>query len=191
MSLPRHGSLRRVAVPAGQKNAFSSSGRFLRVIESPVPVEIRLDDQPGSDFGAGTGLQFPEGEGFQRVEITNSASFDIVVVLWLGFVDYVDNRQALIEPETEFASNAATQIAAGATLALPPALTGLRMRRKAVNVSNMDAALLLELLDPAGVRGMSIPGGYTVTLPVSREVRVRNPNGAPVAVAISEIYWTR
>ena len=76
------------------------------------------------------------------------------------------------------------------TVPLPPQLDGLRFRRKAVVVGNEDPGVDLWLVDAAGNRLVRIPANREITLPVSGQVGIENPTGAPVALSAGGIYWT-
>lgn len=64
------------------------------------------------------------------------------------------------------------------------------LRRKAVVVSNTSNELYLEFRDASdGVTGI-VRANETITHHVSGFVRIHNPQTAPLAATISEIWWT-
>ena len=88
------------------------------------------------------------------------------------------------------ATQALTNVPAASTVWLDPQLTGLRFRRKAVVISNEDAAVSLWFVDEAGNLITRIPPDREMILPVSGKIGVRNVSGAPVSVSVGGIYWT-
>jgi hypothetical protein len=78
---------------------------------------------------------------------------------------------------------------AGANLDLSGVAPAGYVRRKAVQVSNLDPGSNLLIQNAAGVTGLVVRPGETITQPVSGFLRIRNATGAPIAAVISEVFW--
>lgn len=180
-----------LTLPPGKTEAINADGDFFRIVSAALDVEVRI--MPGNTralYGQGDAETMPPGETFRRLEVRNpSAVSTLIVTVYAGFGRYAQQRQAVMEPRTEFDAWSGTQLAAtsGETFAGVPA--GTRLRRKAIQVTNEDASLLLQVRDEAGHVGLSIKGGDSITLPISEGVEIYNPNGSAVACRISEIWW--
>lgn len=179
------------------QNAFNHPGRFFRLIESPVPITVKLGDMSAFQMQPGQGVPFPEGEEFIRYELINSLPELIVISYWCGYVDFTDDRRDNIESRTEVVGRGITQILGNTTLDLIPQITGSRTRRKALIVSNLDPAVSLLVSDFSAAdagRGNLVTSVFresSVILPISEPCRLRNDTGAPVSCVVSDVYWLR
>jgi hypothetical protein len=180
-----------IEIPPGKVVAINAEGRNFHVVFAPVDIQIKW---PGGEFVTyqqGSGVDnLPDGETFKRLEVRNPTLGTILVQIWIGGPLYRDSRANSIEPRTEFAASAVASIAGGASVDLDGIPTGLRIRRKAVQVTNLDPNLNFQLRDAAGNVGLTVFAQTSITLPISEFVRIHNPNGAPQAISISEIWWT-
>jgi hypothetical protein len=177
--------------PGQTKGINLGEGDFFAVVLCPGDLEIKVPGGEFALFGQGDSYTLPPGQSFTRLEVRNpSASNGVQVLLFAGFGRYEQRRQSVIEPDTEFSSSATTSLAGHATLDFDGFPSGDRIRRKQIQISNLDASLPLQLIDQNGNVGLSIPGGHSITLPISKFVQLYNPNGSAVSFAFSEIWWT-
>lgn len=177
-------------IAAGQVAPILATGRNFYVVFAPVDIEIK---RPGSEFvlyPQGTGLDEIPGDGFDRLEVRNPSLGEITVVLYIGGPLYRDSRSAIIEPKTTGVPHATTTLPANDFVLLNGIPTGLRIRRKAVLLTNKDQTLNLEIRDTAGNAIVTVFPQMSYTLPISEGVRCHNPNGSPVSCNIAEIWWT-
>lgn len=188
-------------VPAGGQATAKSTGAFLYVVDAPGVIDIRLEQQPWHEARTGTSMKCGEGAVFEWVEVRNhNAAESITVKLFLGFAEYRDDRETILEQPTECfgvpdaAGWDGVQLAGGASVVLSGIQSGQRIRRKAVQIFNDDPGAPLHCYDgphPTGRRTATILASSAITMPISGYVRIANPNGAAVACALSEVWWVR
>ena len=189
--------LYRVRVPAGEVLPIKISGRHVSVVATPIPLIVRIGDMSENDFLSGQGVSFDAGESFDRVEVSHKGDAAIFVEIWIGWVAFVDNRRDNIESPTITVGRAFIQIGANAIIDLIPEITGSRIRRKALIISNYDPAITIFVSDSssANVNKGNIIARVgreeAIILPISEACRLRNDTGAPVSCSVGEIYWTR
>ena len=183
----------RIPLNAGQTLPQECAGRFLQYVEGPAPLELRKDGTDWGLFYVGTGT----GQGdFKKFEVRNPNAYAVTVTIWADKEEYIDRRRNLIEAATELvpvgdvaAVFVAGSMLAGANLDLSGVAPAGYVRRKAVQVSNLDPGSNLLIQTAAGVTGLVVRPGETITQPVSGFLRIRNATGAAIAAAISEIWW--
>ena len=180
----------KIKIAAGAVEPINAEGQNFHVIFAPVDLEIKW---PGGEFGTypqGAGIKdMPGGQSFKRLEVKNPSLGDIFVTIYIGGPLYEDSRAAIIEPKTRgigwgtVSLNAAT----GNTFSGIP--SGNQIRRKCIQVSNLDPTLSLQLRDSSDAVLLTVFPETSITLPISESVKVYNANGAAVALNVSEIWW--
>ncbi len=180
-------------IAAGGIEAINNEGRNFHVVFAPVDIQIKT---PGGEFVTypqGTGADdMPDNGTFKRLEVRNPSLGQITVVIYVGGPLYRDNRSAVIEPKTEVAAQApGVRVIANATGVVFTGIpTGLRIRRKSIQVSNLDPALNLQVRDAAGNVALTVFAATSITLPISEYVQIWNASGGNIASSLSEIWWT-
>ena len=178
-------------------NPFNNPGRFWKLLDCPVPIRVKIGDMPEMELVAGQGFDFPAGEYFERFEITNPLETTLTVTFWNGFVGFRDDRSNQFEAPTSFVPVAASgnyvpgSLGALGAVDLIESIAAGRLRRKAVQICNLDPATNLLICDTSDVVGAIVRPGETIAQPVSGPIRIKNTTGAAVACWLSEIYWTR
>lgn len=181
----------KIDIAPGAVQPVNIKGRNFYVVFAPVDIEIKRPGSEWATYPQGTGLDTQaDGTEFERLEVRNPSAGTITVVLWIGGPLFRDSRSAIIEPRTEIAAWSSNQLAATTGSTLNGVPTGRRIRRKCIQVTNLDANLNLQIRDAAGHVGLTIFPSTSITLPISESVEVYNPNGSPVSCSISEIWWT-
>lgn len=189
MSFLSHFSTLKLA--SGAIQPINVEGQNFWVVHAPVDLQIRLSGGEFATYGQGTGLDnLPGGGTFSRLEIRNPSLGAITVGIYIGGPLYRDSRAAVMEPKTEGDGWNGTQLLAGAGVTFDGIPSGDRIRRKSIQVTNLDVAARLQLRDADTHVILEIFGETSINLPVSESIQVWNPNGAAVACAISEIWWT-
>lgn len=179
-----------LTIAAGGIQPINAEGRNFWVIRSAVDLQIRTGGGEFALYGQGTGLDtLPESEMFRRLEIRNPSIGEITVEIYIGGPLYRDSRSSVMEPRTEFDGQAANSINAATGLTLPGVPSGSRIRRKSIQVTNLDPNSNLQIRDSAAHVGVTVFANTSITLPVSESVEIFNPNGAAVALSVSEIWW--
>lgn len=187
MNLSHFSTLR---IPAGRVESINAEGRNFYVVYSPVDLEIKWNGAEFAIYGQGAGIEdMPDGQTFKRLEVRNPSAADIIVKIYIGGPLYRDSRFAVIEPQTLADGWSGTQLAATTGVIFDGIPAGIRVRRKCLQVTNLDANLLLQLRDADGHVVLSVFPETSITLPISGPVEVYNQNGSPVACNISEIWW--
>lgn len=180
-----------LSIPAGGVVPINQEGRNFHVVFAAADLQIKL---PGGEFGTyqqGSGQDdLPDGDTFRRLEVRNPTLGDLLVTIYIGGPLYRDSRASLIEPRTVAAGWNAAQIGATTNVDFTGVPTGLRIRRKAILITNLDQLLRLEVRDSDNNLVATVFSEQTYTLPISEFVRVRNPNGIPMAANIAEIWWS-
>lgn len=178
-------------IAPGAIEAINNEGRNFHVVFAPVDIQVKVPGGEFVTFPQGAGVEnIPDNGTFKRLEVRNPSTGPITVVIYIGGPLYRDNRSAIIEPKTEFAAWSGTTLAnaTGQTFSGVPA--GFRIRRKCIQVTNLDPALNLQLRDALNNIGLSVFPNTSITLPISEPVTVYNNSGGPIACNISEIWWT-
>lgn len=108
----------------------------------------------------------------------------------MGYTEFVEAGRRQIEENTEFVTIPGDTITTVAPVVLDGIPRANRTRRKCVVISNLSPEGTLQLFDnispnPGGV----VRPGETINVQTSRYLRIHNPNAAPVAVAMHELWW--
>jgi hypothetical protein len=189
MSLSRQGGILKPVLAAGEIYGLNVAGRVVQVLSAGSPIGLKIGEQPKSVFRPGTGCKFQSPDEFKRIEVTNEATFQQKIELWVGYSEYIDIRQTQLEPETELKAWDGTQIGAGLGVTFPPVLTGTRIRRKAIMFDNQDPTSSLQWRDVDGNVGGYVRPDQIIQQPLSGTVELFNPTGGNIACSVSEIYW--
>lgn len=178
---------------AGQNLFQPIGGDFLQYIDGTAPIRIRKSGGSFNEYWIGTGTG---RAAFTSFEVENPSANEITVYLWVDYEEFIDRRRNQIEAPTEFAPvqdvagvYVGGVLAAGAALDLYGAAPAGRVRRKAVQVANLDPAVNLLLQDITSRTGFVVRPGESIALPVSGFLRVKNGAGAAVSCAVSELWW--
>jgi hypothetical protein len=187
-------SIQRLILPPGKTDAFSAPGSdYFAIIFSPGTILIKVQggDDGFTEFEQGDAYTMPKGQTFDRLEVTNpSITATVTVDIYAGTGRYYQNRQSVIEPDTVLLGQPIASLGPAAFVELNGDTIGSQIRRKSFQVSNNDANLSLVVLDEDGNECLTIRAGHSITLPVSKYVKILNPDGAAtVACNISEIFW--
>ncbi len=179
-----------LVIAAGKIEPINAEGRNFHVVFAPSDIEIKWS---GGEFGTyqqGTGINdMPEGRTFKRLEVKNPTTSDMLVTIYIGGPIYKDSRAAVIEPKTKAKGWAGVSINAATGVTFDGIPTGREIRRKCIQVTNLDATLTLQIRDTDGDVVLTVFPETSITLPISEAVEVYNQNGAAVSCNISEIVW--
>jgi len=186
--------------PGASTNVTSQGNKFYLIVATAA-VNIRPGGSAGGDFtlySQGTGAQTQQP--FDWLELNNPNSIPIIISIWCGFDDFIDNRLILANATLQNIAYP-TQSTATTGQILIPDLSGgaffdingkkwLALFRQAILVSNLDPAtpVLLQKYGAATSSGPAIlncppqlpvefqgSGNYTVV-------------GGSANVIVSEIY---
>jgi len=179
----------KVSIAAGAIYSLPCYGDSFYLLGATLPVEIKTDLTAYKPYRKGTGEKFPEQLRFGRIEVLNPNVDAVVLTLWVGFGEYIDNRFEILENYTVVQGSSTVTIGAGATVTFTGAVTGQNIQRKAFLISNLDPSNPVILRDSAGNNCAAVFPQTSVMIPVSGEIRVHNSTGAAISVYMSEIFY--
>lgn len=203
MPIIRHSQIYNFYLEAGQTLPQIIPGTYFIYLDGPGEIEVQLDGQSPSRIWVGSALVPGTYEGreqsFSLVQMRNVSASAIRITVWIGFTDFIDRRRDQIEAPSELVAvpDLATVYESGILLANQSlALTGAatiatRIRRRALQVVNLDPSTSIKIKDAAGRVALIVRAGETITQPISGGVFIVNDTGAGVACWMSEIWWTR
>jgi hypothetical protein len=203
MPILRHSQVYNFYLEAGQSLPQAIPGTYFIYLDGPGEIQVQLDEQPASSVWVGSalvpGIYHGQEQAFSMVRMRNLTAAAIRITVWIGYTDFIDRRRDQIDaPSTLVAvPDLALVYVAGVLLAnqsLPltgaPALPS-HIRRKALQIANLDPGTTLKVKDVDGRIAMIVRAGETITQPISGPVSLVNDTGAGVACWVSEIWFTR
>lgn len=167
-------------------------GEFFRFLTLARDIEIQLNEGQWMPAAACPSFRIKDGDPvIERIRLRNTGNYAATyrLIVGRGELPPVTVGESS-EPDTVAISYDLAEVPASDTVWLPPQLTGLRFRRKAVVVANESPAVSLHLVDEDGNKIVRVPGDREIMLPISGRVGLKNETGAPVAVSVGGIYWT-
>ncbi|MDR1279496.1 MAG: hypothetical protein LBK99_01570 [Opitutaceae bacterium] len=190
--LTRHSSIYPVIIPAGAngRGFLSITGSNIHILRATGPVNVKIDDQPEVQLLAGQSLNMYPGDTFSRIEFGNPAGTRMLLDVWAGYTEFIDNRLEQIPAMSEIRGTPAIIVPANGKLDFPgnPAETRL-FRRDSITVSNNDPANPLSLVDGTGEVFGIVRAGETITHHTAGYVGVKNNTADNIPVAIGENWW--
>lgn len=205
LSIPaRVGNLTNVPIAARQSTTISGYGQMAYIVIATAPVNVRTRGAKGTSsyslLTQGTGIRDTE---FDQVDLQNPNAVPIVVQIWTGVSQFVDNRLILANqqiPQIAFptapTANSKTHIAindlSGGGFTDINGKNWLALQRITIIVCNVDsgATFLLQKKGAATATGVAVAAIYPLTslnLPVSGDYSM-DVGGATINVIVSEIY---
>lgn len=147
-------------VPAGKTGAVPIAGSTFYVTVATAPVDIRPLNGVFNRYTQGQGMKVQEVNAFPALEVSNPNAFSVVVQVFVGFDNFIDNRlilantgQQLIARPTYPTANAASVVniddISGAAFNDVNGNSWYALQREAIYVFNPDAGVTL-LLQEAG-----------------------------------------
>lgn len=198
MPLKAISQLYTIPLAASSTLRLMNPGRFWELVSAPAPIGVKVGEMPEVLLSPGQGLgPWQAPDEFDGYELRNPLAEAITIQFWCGYVGFTDNRRDNTESPTESVGRGITSIAGTTATDLVPVITGTRIRRKAVIVSNFDAAVSIYVSDytPAdsgkGNIVATVGPGQCVILPISEPCRLKNTTAGAVSCAVADIYWLR
>lgn len=128
-----------LTVPPGEIAPGLATGTNLYVVSAPCGFLIRMEGGSFIDVQQGCARKATGGATFEYFEAWNPTAKAIKIRVFVGYAEYQDQRQAVVEPATRLACQSGT-LAANTPLTIVSALSAADIRRKEVIVSNGSAA---------------------------------------------------
>lgn len=186
-------------IPAGKSIPILVAGSEFYLTLATAPVLIRPNTGAESQYTQGTGSR-EEQNPFSQLQVTNQTASNIVISIFVGFGNYIDNRVILYDPLVKQAVVAVAPIPnVTATIHIPDlsgqAITDingvsyLALGRVGIYISNLDLASSYSLTDALGVVGAAIvvQPQTNIVFPVSGDYRMHLPSSNLNAV-VSDVY---
>ncbi len=185
-------------IPAGESFPLLAAGDEFYLPLATGTISIKPNTGSDNLYTQGTGLRI-KGNPFNQLQLTNNNAFNVIVSIFVGFGNYIDNRAILFNPlvgEIVLATWPTPNVAA--TLNIPD-LSGnaftdvngikrLALTRVAVYISNLDLATAYTMQDISGARGIvTIQPASDIVYPANGDFRLHVPAGTVNAI-VSEIY---
>lgn len=204
----RGGQIFNLALTPGQTITQPAFGTRAYLVIATAAVNMRVR---GKEYGAGAYAEYAQGTGigevdqwnqFDVVDVQNFNSFPVVVSLWVGFADFIDNRLILTQ-STIPSITYPTQSTSGATNIAIPDLSGgpffdlqgnkwLALYRIAIIISNLDPStpLLLQEFGSVVANGpavLNIPPTTDIQHPSAGNFTI-NIGGGAINAIVCELY---
>jgi hypothetical protein len=196
------------AIPAGKTITQPAFGTRAYLVVATAAVNMRCR---GRDYGAGAFSIFAQGTGvgepnaaeqFDVVDVQNFNAFAVVVSLWVGYADFIDNR-LILDATINQAVTYPTQPTPTATNIPIPDISGsqfvdingkawIAISRVAIIISNVSTGttLLLQQFGSVVANGPAVlasPPGLPIAHNSSGNFCL-NVGGATIEAIVSEIY---
>ena len=194
------GRIINLPLAAGAVTRITSRGTKAYLVIATATVNMRPD---GGDFVAysqGTGIH--TREAFSLVEIENPNAVAVVISIWVGFDDFIDNRLILANATLQNVTYPTQPLPTATRINIPDLSGGffvdinggiwIALFRQAIIISNLDPAtpLLLQKFTTATGNGpsvLNIPPGLPIAHNSSGSFAIYT-GGATISAIVSEIY---
>jgi len=186
-------------VPAGKTFPLYQAGNNFYLIVATGVVIIKPNNGSQNEYVQGTGLIVDDLNIFASIQITNNTPQDIVLRIFVGFGNYIDNRLIVYDPSVLQSPHSVLSTLPGGNVVLIPdlsntAMTGpngekfLALNRIALYVSNNDTGVTYNVQNASGSLNLvSVFPLTAIVYPVSGDLSIRVPSGGINAI-ISEVY---
>lgn len=185
-------------IPANGVTPVDQAGTTFYLPLATGTVYIKPSSGSQNQYTQGTGERAMQNP-FTRLEIQNKNPFNVIISIFVGFGDYIDNRAILYNPLVSNIVYPTYPVPNAAGNILIPDLSGgafidlngnnfLALSRVAVYISNLDTGLTYTLTDTAATKSvLAVPPGTDIVFPVNGNLRIHVPSGV-VNALVSEVY---
>lgn len=186
-------------IPANSSFPIFQAGNKFYLPLATAAIDIKPNGGSFATYTQGTG-QGNDNSTFDQVQIRNNNAFNVIISIFVGFGDYIDQRAILYDPLVQTIVYPTYPVANAAVTVNIPDLSGqsivdlngtvyLAIARVGIYISNLDVAAVYTLSDYPGIIGsvLAIQAQTEITFPVSGNYKIRN-GVAPVNCFVSEAY---
>jgi hypothetical protein len=189
-------------IAANSTLPIAQAGNRFYIIACSFPVRIRPQNGTFNTYYQGTGLSVDPDNSFSSIEVQNNTSNSIVVSLFVGFGDYIDNRAILVNDVIQQVINPTYFVPNALNTVSIPDLSGqpfvdingnpwLALNRISLQISNLDATNNLQIRDYARAVG-SIGIVFSETsyiIGTAGDYALQIGGGStPINAIVSEVY---
>tara|TARA_R110000803_G_scaffold188111_2_gene250522 strand:+ start:2816 stop:3463 length:648 start_codon:yes stop_codon:yes gene_type:complete len=186
-------------IAAGETQIIRAAGDHFYFAENTGRLLVGTDLTAESPYSVGEGEEVPEGNEFTTITLKNDSADDITFEVFVGRnrridrrLNVVDGRLASVERvmsnSTEILSSATVSIANAGSVVFSGVPTGTQIQRKAIIVTNEDAAGKLEISDGTNV-GAMIFKESNFLLEAAGSIEIHNNSGGVITCKIMEIWY--
>ncbi len=154
------------ALAANGEEYYAIDGDYVAVLDATGAFQVRLDDNPYTDFAAGLKVRSPAGTKFKSLRVKDTSGGANVISFIVGYGDFEDARLTLTAA-VSLANSANLVTAADVTLGAAAATliaAASTARREIIIHNNTGAAIRVGDADVAAARGVEIANGAVLTL---------------------------
>lgn len=185
-------------IPANKPIQLFQAGQQFYLTLASGAVKIKPNNGSENTYQQGKGQVVPLDNCFTSLQITNPNPFSVVISIFVGFSDYIDNSLILFNPQIANVVYPTYPVSAAAANLLIPDLSGsaffdsngtewLALSRVSIYISNIDTGLTYNLQNTAANKTLlSVFPATNVTLPFSGNFRITD--GATLKMIVSEVY---
>ena len=185
-------------IPSGQSFPVLAAGDEFYLPLATGTVSIKPNTGSENLYTQGTGLSVKENP-FNQLQVKNSNAFNVIISIFVGFGNYIDNRAILYNPlvanivlPTWPAPNVATNLPindiSGNAFIDANGVNRLALTRVSIYISNLDLATAYTLKDSTGTMGVvTVQPQTEIVFPVNGNFLLSVPAGNVNAI-VSEIY---
>src|SRR5581483_991275 len=180
----------------------AQAGNRFYLVATSFPVRIRPQKGTFNTYYQGTGLAVDPDNSFSSIEVQNTTDNSIVVSLFVGFGDYIDNRAILVNDIIQQVINPTYPVPNASNTVLIPDLSGeafvdingntwLALNRISLQISNLDASNNLQIRDfSRDVGSIGIVFSQTsYILGTAGDYALQIGGGStPINAVVSEVY---
>jgi hypothetical protein len=192
-------------IPAGAKLPIFQAGDTYYIVVATGILTVKPNNGSQNEHVQGTGKRVKEEAIFANIEVGNPNTFNVVVQIFVGFGDYIDNRLIISDPNVSEVSYPTAPVPNVSNEILIPDRSGqtivdvngnvfLAMKRTAVYITNLDLASVYNLyggaagtVTPVAPTILGVQPASNILYPGSGDFRMKLPAGNLNAV-VAELY---
>lgn len=194
----RSSQILNLIVPALKPIQLFQAGQQFYLVLATGTVKIKPNNGSENTYTQGKGQIVPADNQFSSLQLYNPNAFDIIVSIFVGFGDYIDNTVILFNPQVASviyptfpvlgaANNVTITDRSGSAFVDPNGNSWLALKREKIYVTNYDLALTY------GIKNISGSNTVLGVLPQTNVVLEFDGNykisdAAVLQIVVSETY---
>lgn len=198
VSAGRSSQILNLIVPAGKPIQVFQAGQQFYLVLATGTVKIKPNNGAENSYTQGKGQIVPADNQFSSLQLTNPNAFDIIVSIFVGFGDYIDNTVILFNPQVSnviyptfpviaAANNVTITDRSGSAFTDPNGNQWLALKRTALYITNYDTGLTYNITNIVGTqRVLGVLPQTNVVLEWDGSYKITD--GANLQLIISEVY---